>query len=66
MYKKIAVNFLCDKVAFLHNALAHVEKSCLVLVLEENLSARLMCLGGHIFLGNSVLLDKIYLLSILG
>ena len=29
-------------------------------VLEENLSARKMCLGGHIFLGNPVLLDNIY------
>ena len=26
-------------------------------VLEEHLSARPMCLGGHIFLGNSVLPD---------
>ena len=29
-------------------------------VSEENLSARPMCPGGHIFLGNSVLLDRIY------
>ena len=27
---------------------------------EENLSARLICPGGHIFLGNSVLPDRIY------
>ena len=29
-------------------------------VLKENLSARPMCPGGHIFLGNSVLSDRIY------
>ena len=29
-------------------------------VSEENLSARPMCPGGHIFLGNSVLPDRIY------
>ena len=29
-------------------------------VSEENLSARPICQGGHIFLGNSVLLDRIY------
>ena len=30
------------------------------LVSEENLSARPMCPGGHIFLGNFVLPDRIY------
>ena len=29
-------------------------------VSEENLSARPMCPGGHIFLGNFVLPDRIY------
>ena len=29
-------------------------------VSEENLSARPMCPGGHVFLGNSVLPDRIY------
>ena len=32
-------------------------------VSEENLSARPMCPGGHIFLGNSVLPDRISILS---
>ena len=31
-----------------------------ILVLEKIVPARKMCPGGHIFLGNSVLLDRIY------